>query len=388
MLQLSRSLLFVLLWLVASLLHGAGGLRAQTSVSSRARHVQIVPGVACPQCVVSMQKVATLGSASQAILLSTRSRPFHSLQGRYFVWSAEPGTIVVFDSIGRPTGSFGRRGGGPGEFLSANTPIVPLRDGKVAVLQPNGIQLFAADLQFLRSVPFRATVMGNVLAFADSVLLVPGLIPTQAKAGFPLHSQGLDERSRASFGSLDSADDARRCVSCLARYISYALRTDEVWVAHHYSYVLERWRRDGQLLERVSVPHSSWFPRAIGEGLESGTLKPNNTVPVVSGLWQAPDGLLFVLGSAHARGKIRREPANARPGVTRQQLADSSSRVNVIEVIDPVRRIVVASTRFFAPPFFQYVGDGLFFTRVEDDEGVVRLELWRASLDGWKTRGR
>jgi hypothetical protein len=135
---------------------------------------------------VGAQEIVTLPAADRA--LSARTQPLFSVgraDGRdwevfgsigdvafdadenLYVLDRQNARISVFDSAGRHVRTFGRRGGGPGEFGRPQNMAV-LADGQVVVsdVARTAFSIFGGDGSFRRSEPFAqgSLVVGSSLA--------------------------------------------------------------------------------------------------------------------------------------------------------------------------------------------------------------------------------
>ena len=86
---------------------------------------------------------------------------------RLYVLDRLSARVVVFDSLGRFVRSFGKRGGGPGEF-SLPQHMTTTATGEIAVsdLGHRAVLLFGADGRYRRSIPFAGSSLltGKTLA--------------------------------------------------------------------------------------------------------------------------------------------------------------------------------------------------------------------------------
>jgi len=141
---------------------------------------------AMPGAPVGAQEIVTLPAADRA--LSARTQPLFSVgraDGRewevfgsigavafdadenLYVLDRQNARISVFDSAGRHVRTFGRRGGGPGEF-GRPLGMAVLSDGQVVVsdVTRSSFSIFGRDGSFRRSEPFAqgSLVVGSQLA--------------------------------------------------------------------------------------------------------------------------------------------------------------------------------------------------------------------------------
>jgi hypothetical protein len=85
---------------------------------------RLEPG-SCPTCTVSLEKVAVVGSASDAELLSEYNRLLQLPDGGYLVapTSGEVEQLLRYDRAGKYLGTVGKLGDGPGEYRSIQSMV-------------------------------------------------------------------------------------------------------------------------------------------------------------------------------------------------------------------------------------------------------------------------
>ena len=339
-----------------------------------------LPASQCPRCTIRLVPVITLQGSGDSVFLDERGQVALDRNGNYLLWTSEPGRIAVFDRVGRLIAVFGRAGSGPGEFSANFGPLLPLPDGRLAVFEPGAISIFGADLKFESRLRQPVRVMGNPIALSARMIVVPGLLSSPQAIGHPLHTMDIVDGAISSFGADVPKTDSRKCAACVTRHLAQADTQGGLWVARHRSYQLERWHLRQHSRLSMLKPIASWFPAAIGDGLESGELTANPTIPVVRALWRDDTGRLFVLGGAAADEKVQRQRPRSRNSLSPTPNVDDMKRKEILDVIDSRTGVRLATRELAAPPYYKSLGNGYLATTEEDDTGAVRVLIFRVVL--------
>jgi len=114
---------------------------------------------ACPDCVLGLERVVTLGTESGPGALMGEPREVHrDSRGRYYVTQyGDQATILVFDSLGRYQELLGKEGGGPREFGGIRATCLTRGDSLLVFDVRNArLSVWAPDLTLVRTarVPF------------------------------------------------------------------------------------------------------------------------------------------------------------------------------------------------------------------------------------------
>jgi hypothetical protein len=112
-----------------------------------------------------------------------------------------------------------------------------------------------------------------------------------------------------------------------------------IWLASPAGHSVELWSTTGEL-QRTLIRQAGWFP---GADRHAPAVSADPTV-MLDAVWQAPDGLLWMLYNTHnshwkATSRSFDEGAASGPGA--MPIWDT-----VVEVVDPVRCLLLASHRF------------------------------------------
>lgn len=302
------------------------------------------------------------------------------VRGRYFT-SDGRGQLAVWDSSGRWRSSFGRRGGGPGEFPTGALRAVPLPDGSVYVFD-NAFRWtrFDSTLTVARSV------QGTFGLSVRESLVYPGGRLLDATGGDtdgyafhltePFRSTGAGRPAVVRRFGLREQRERALHRSEKARLVTTA-DTGSFWAgppkAAGRGYELQLWRLDGTLLRtlRREVP---WYPA----GGDRAAAVPTATTPPpyeIESIVALPDDLLAVaLLLPRAKGWDSR----IRPdSLERDQLWDI--RLEVLDtrsgtVLASIGPLVYSQAVLQLPnSFFDGTRLGFRFIEREDGEMVTRI---------------
>ena len=163
-------------------------MHAVAASSSSAQDTIRVPGdeLDCPSCVVTLDTVLTLGGLDGPGLevIGSATRVAVDRLGRILVSIYRFPEVSVFDSAGTFLRTFGRSGEGPGEYLA--TSHVNVGPGHFHVFDWRGRTVLDYDFEVVRVDRFAAErAESHVLESGD--VAFPGIVPTPASAGHPIH---------------------------------------------------------------------------------------------------------------------------------------------------------------------------------------------------------
>jgi hypothetical protein len=139
-----------------------------------------------------------------------------------------------------------------------------------------------------------------------------------------------------------------------------------VWILSAARYELEEWGLDGRWVRTLSIRSSPWYvpappPEARRDGARGSTS--------VYALRESGDGLIWVIAQIPPQG----EPPQSVRDWTR-------SNVTVIEVIDPLRRRVIAS-QTYKGAFMEFVaGTDLIYSHEYNSDDVLVPRVVRPLL--------
>lgn len=295
----------------------------------------------CSRCVIVREQVAVLRDTSSYGLIGGLD-PVVAVdsRGRFYVSDLVRTSVAVFDPNGQLTRLIGRAGGGPGEFRYIDR-IVVSRGDTLRVFDGGQRRetMFSPQHQLsrMRELGIRP---GPVVVLNNGDLVLNAAAATRSLVGLPLHLVDSTGEITRSFGTQD-ATYRSGLDGLLAR--SLALKTGtEVYAAKAQEYVIELWNAaDGVLIQEI-VRDADWFKPWISRARQSETAAPQPKI--WDGLFRTPNGELWVLVHV-ADPQYRR--AITRGGPHGFTITDVNRYLDaVVEVIDPLRKHVVARQRF------------------------------------------
>lgn len=323
--------------------------RSTADAQALPRPTAIPPSVTCPACRVEVDLEVVLGDTVGAGELPTSVYWVRRDQvGRFFLSFPRSTAPMIFDQRGRFLGSVGGIGDGPGE---ARMPLVYHASGdSVWVADPVAarISVFRLELPHTRFLtswrqtglyppPFAAVPV------SEEGVLVNATIASQDRIGFPLHLLRQDG-SIVSFGA--EVPEYRPGLPRLSTRILAPARGGGAWVAHSTRYELERYDGSGKLLGRWtrSVP---WFPANRGEVPADLELAPEPRSIAVAEDHRGLLWILLLVPDPRHREAFGPDPHPSPPGRPQILVMENPNLYfdTVVEVFDPVRGRILASTR-------------------------------------------
>ena len=335
--------------------------------------MSIREGPGCARCDIVLEKVVTLGSATDTVSPSVVAGVVRDRAGRYYAASDPAIHILQYDARGRLERAIGRRGPGPGEYRN----IVQLHQdsrGHLYVFDlGQRLTILDTGLRVVRAVghpveynpfvvlPSGAVVMASTVSSADRV-------------GFAIHVYGPGGEPVRSFDQAAGVFRANADPRLHRRTIGLA-RSGGIWSAPLWRYEIEEWDTAGRHL-RGFRRDADWFrPPDPGSG------RPQ---PQIDAIHEDDVGRLWVLMTV----TNRRLPPPQRGQPPRSWAERARDYDTIIEVLDLSRRVVVNSRRLEGM-YRGFVIGGHLYRVVEDPSGNQMLELFSVRLTpsaGGKTR--
>ncbi len=318
---------------------------------------------------------ASVGGMSRPNDLAVDSR------GRYYTASGyAPATLQVLDSAGRLLTTFGRRGRGPSEFLSASTFLVGDGD-TLHVFDARAGTYARVSLAYepLRRTTIGAQVLRNrVVQLAPDRFVFSANVPTPERLGYTLHFLE-DGAPGASLGErAPLQDDGRPEPFSTARVLA-SDGANGFLAAHVADYVIERWSVEGEMLDRLAVD-APWFVK------EDRSTPRGRFNPMIRAMWVDQESRIWVLASVRSEAFDDLAKVVGRMPGTQGDIPIVQSRTGdegdleryVLEVIDPVTGQSMATAGVPASPQ-GFLPDGRIWTSRNDDTGGT-IEIWQARL--------
>jgi hypothetical protein len=331
----------------------------------------------CPTCRIRMERVVSFGDDDGEGFIADRPYAIRrDSRGRYYTIGRFKSDRVpaVYDSTGKFLRHIGRVGRGPGEFLGASAMLI---QGDSLFVFDSGnrrLTVLSPSYEPVRSAPIPWTASA---AFANRDIVLNAEVADRVRISLVLHHIDRVGNYIGSFGDpkVRVTLKERPAVRWLA-----SARTGGVWsVWASKRYVIRKWNIDGTKVMELSRD-ASWFQPYDRPWMPTPDRPP---APSIAAIWQAPDGLLWVIGLAAdphwADGLgsgVRAEGRVMYPWIDNARIYDS-----MVEVIDPRTGTLVTTARF-DQPIELAIGDGLFSTLAEDSRGAPRVTVWRLTLAG------
>lgn len=324
------------------------GAVAPTSVAAQ-EVVEIVDDLACPSCLVETGPSVTLTGPDKGIWFSSPSGPrlARDSQGNYIMAPVQgDGLIAVFGPDGRYLSSYGRIGGGPGEFATDIPLLIEVGDGDVVyVIDPVNLHTLAPRAETsLDQVRMPVAALGEVVVL-ESGIAVEATVRTEDGMTTIQLLDADDGTIAHSIGPTESAGEPG-AESGVRRALGRSNDGKDVWSAPVGRLRVTRYGPDGEA--RARIERTSGLFRS---GLRPGAPFLAPVRPTVSGIVQDGDGLLWVA--------ITRPPPTFSPllgfadtpdpGV--EALIPSGVDLNrflhtTVEVLDPAAGAVIARRDF------------------------------------------
>lgn len=349
---------------------------ALLAVALLAQEPRLVPNrPVCPRCTIQLTHLVTFESED---LVEGPQAMSEDSRGRYYYTQPNKRELpLVFDARGRRVAALGASGEGPGEFRYAAIIAVDPRTDTIFVTDWGTARLsvFSPQLTFVRSMPFpaRARALG---VLRDGNLVAMASISDRASVGLPFHVFRRDGLRLRAIGDPRRPYTPERLI-----FFTHEVapsRRGGFWAVPMYGeYRIEHWTaagsRDGYLLRRPD-----WHT-ALRSGV--GNLDSMDPPPTSHwGIAETEDGLLWVLSQVGDPDR-RNAPLDTLRTIEGQFVVPADgdrSWDSVVELIDPVRGVVIAARRFDMR-FVGILPSGKII-RVNGTERGVELQLFALSL--------
>jgi hypothetical protein len=304
---------------------------------------------------------------------------FSDSKGRIYVGRSEKPHVTVFDAKGKYRASFGREGGGPGEY----SPIITGMAGRGDTIHifewimRRHTVLSGASHRFMRAgewpmsqFPPVMLPSGRFMMLTEDSLSGAAHRPRPQALGVV---DGLTGKLSRVFGYESSGERDR------SRSVPLCASLDgTVWSPFALAYRLEEWDERGHR-RRLLTRSPEWFhPRDVADPGSIGASFASCEVDRAGRIWilvHVPrEGITRVAPRLESDLRTRSE------GMVDSRVRSDSLFDSVVEVIDPVRNRLIASHRF-RQFFWRFVGGGRVVSTPEDANGEVAIEVWRLALD-------
>ena len=352
----SISLALSLVWLSA----------AATTISAQQRsRVQLPAEPSCRECTIELTTVARLGQPGDSVLLGALSGAVAMTSRGQFIALAGSGVqVAVYDASGRFLLSFGKRGGGPGEFQTLTDVRVGPGDSVIVADGRNNVQVFGPTFEYARTI--RIPDPGSL---SQALFLPSGAIIKQTSAS-RLWVMDLNGTVRDSIPVVP-VPGSRTCARCNKRWLAPARAPGRFWSSVSNRYQIELLDRTGtahQILTRRTLWFVPW------DSVPRVTRERSAPEPTLGPLREDSDGLLWCLARV-ADPKWKEVDTRGPASVAMFNGLDDG----MISVIDPRAGVVLAERRLAGSVGFVGQTD-LVFSQEEDSDGYVTLHIQRVQL--------
>ena len=321
-------------------------------------------------CRIELEHITRVTDADEPGILPPETVWFQETEAGTFVSASFDETrIAEFGPDGRLVSVIGRAGEGPGEFGVVVTPIPGPGDTLFAPDLVRGrVTMFGPDRSLAGTLPmpFRPD-----LVMPDGSFLLARQIGRREMIGYPMHVVDREGRVVRSFGT-DEPRYRPGLDDILTRNVAPG-QGGTVWAMAPARYVLERWDPStGEMLQSTRI-RSDWFRESL-EPYTDETVRPP---PLVDGLWEDEDGLVWtIVQDADVDWEAPRR-ANEHRLFDAQEYNQTYDCV--IEVVDPGSGRVLASRRFdgallYRPP------SRILVSPVDTILATVAYDVWKPTL--------
>lgn len=300
----------------------------------------IATELGCERCRIDIQWQVDLEGPEPPGVLDFPSAIATWQGGFVLAFHTARSEVHLYSGEGRHSRSYGREGGGPGEYVWI-TALLSQPQEELDIFDARGPRQTRlnreGDVIFTRNIDSRRVV--DVLAHPDGGLIVNSVFRTPEAAGFPLvHLDPEGHVARAIRPDELLRDD-------LTLYLWRNLAPSETrhgyWAAHNRQYVVDFYPFDGDLRHRL-VRVAEWFPPRITRNEVTPEFGPPPSLRAVS---EDANGLLWtavIVPQPNWRDGVRE--ARRSEGGYLTHAVDTYSQVwdTVVEVIDPAEGTVLA----------------------------------------------
>ncbi len=310
--------------------------------------VEIGDDIACSECAIEAGSPVALVAPADGLWFSSLSgvRVSRDSEGNFIAAPVEgEALIAVFGPDGTYRSSYGRIGGGPGEFATNMPLLIEVGEGDVlyAINRVHLHTLAPRAETTLDQVRMPVRVMGDAVVLRDGIA-VEAMVRTESGVTTVqlLRPDGTIAESMGTTGTSNEPSGLG-----LRRVLGRSNDHMDVWSAPPNRYRITRYGPDGQPKTRIERT-SGWFRANLAFRPGAPLQAPAN--PIVSGIHQDADGLLWVAVSRAPRSFSPLVPG-LRPGARGEMPVSESVDFNrflhtTVEVLDPVAGEVVARRDF------------------------------------------
>jgi len=348
-----------------ALLIGGSGARAQDDTVIRERCGE-------PLRIEAVRELR-IGGPDDPGRIAENIRYARDSKGRLILWPYGGPEVNVFDSTGGYIASFGRQGGGPGEYTNRIQAVRVGPGDSIHVFDAGNMRHTILDEDFrvaeMKRLPARPSIDGAV-RLANGQWVLNAHVPSPERIGWPLHVLNGDGEIERSFGALQPVYRADLAAAG-HRYMTPA-PGDRVWAAWRTQYRVELWDTRNRRL-RSLVRDVPWF-RPWPRNPTFGPEQPLN--PYISDIHLDAEGVLWVVVTRPVEN-WRDFVVEFAPGqYTIEEPVYRLFQNKLVEAVDMERACVLA--RLEAEMFLlRAVADGVYPAYYEGPYAIPYFDLWR-----------
>jgi hypothetical protein len=339
----------------------------------------------CPRCTLTLERVAVVGSANDAELISDFATPAAPRPGQFFVgdWRGRQ-ALLRYDARGHYVGTLGHLGDGPGEFRGVQA-IEAARGDSIAIYRYPRLTVISTQSGRGRSLTHTTDIEAyRMLMLPDGSALVQNS-GERAAAFVVVAPSGKTTRTFGPTAARIDMGDGRMFDAVAQQFVLALSPSGGFWAAaQNYHHWLEHWTNDGTSMLRIDRK-PAWFAPydhvAYAEyaHLGAGLVPP---VSMTLGLWVDSAAHLFVVGRV-ADSRWHKDPA-AKPPAPGQGHNPNDPMTGgidryydgVLEVYNEKTGALLGSWRADVFPG-AFTESGLLANRIEDADGVKSFVFWR-----------
>lgn len=329
----------------------------------------------CRTCQITMREIARIGGDADAldniITSAVRDRA-----GRYLVAIRGQPTPLIYDSVGHSFGIIGRRGKGPGEYISAELLFRGPGD-TIYVMDRDQfrMQVLSPSLEPVRTYPILPSAW-SMHVTGDGRILLNANSTTRTRIGYPFHELDPVGNIVRSFGADSGASWGPRDESA---FTFAEAGNRRFWTASQIGkYELRLWGRTDSLL-RIVERRVDWFRPYKSVWMATPDRQAS---PWLVTFWEDGQGRIWTVTRVGDRDwKRGLGPGKRGEGghMVYEVLSQRQVYDTMIEVLDPVSGRVIASQRF-DDRFGFSISPGVISLAVRNEDGTYQLRVLRLSL--------
>ncbi len=351
----------------------------------------------CAACTIELRHVATLGSASDSVLLERTPILARDSRGRTFATVVDAGfqPIIVYSPDGRVERTIGREGKGPGEYTRVEALAMMPGDSVVLAHSTVGLTVYSPDGQYVRGGQLFARP-DHIVPIADGRFVVNATVRTEQSVGLPFHYVDEGGALVRSFGTENIFPQEGPPFRAMAPFLSAGL----LWISEQRQYRLELVDSVGTV-SRVIAVETPWWPTFVSpeavQAFEDSTRPPDrfvydptsrpNRLPYrptfkIASILPDSSGRLWVAYHVHVSDWETLDVGYDGSTSERRLADDMKGRMyqTVVDAVDPESGMLLA--RRVIPGYGWMANDGAFVHIRYGEDGVISIDVSSVRLRG------